>query len=160
MSRSGNVWDNAAMESFFSPLKVERIARKCPGRKPTPKPSLRLYIERFYNPKLRHSTIGYLSPMEFERQCWISFKRGSTEPAADQIVQLFPTIASAMAVPCDLSLRGRRKLRIEKHHAERTGCRICNFRTKARSLFVSVEREFLGILGRVTQITLKNVRHA
>jgi putative transposase len=72
MSRSGNVWDNAAMESFFSSLKTERIARKVYRSRDDAKADVFDYIERFYNPKRRHSTIGYLSPMEFERQAGLA----------------------------------------------------------------------------------------
>lgn len=68
MSRSGNVWDNAAMESFFSSLKTERIARKTYRTRNQAKAEVFDYIERFYNPTRRHSTLGYLSPMDFERQ--------------------------------------------------------------------------------------------
>ena len=67
MSRSGNVWDNAAMESFFSSLKTERTARKVYRTRDQVRADVFDYIERFYNPRRRHSTIGYLSPMEFER---------------------------------------------------------------------------------------------
>ena len=68
MSRSGNVWDNAAMESFFSSLKTERTGQKTYRSRDEAKADVFDYIERFYNPKRRHSTIGYLSPMEFERR--------------------------------------------------------------------------------------------
>jgi putative transposase len=67
MSRSGNVWDNAAMESFFSTLKTERTARKVYRTRDQARADVFDYIERFYNPQRRHSTIGYLSPNEFER---------------------------------------------------------------------------------------------
>jgi putative transposase len=67
MSRSGNVWDNAAMESFFSSLKTERIARKVYRTRDDAKADVFDYIERFYNPERRHSAIGYVSPMEFEQ---------------------------------------------------------------------------------------------
>ncbi|WP_284948317.1 IS3 family transposase [Acidisoma cladoniae] len=67
MSRSGNVWDNAAMESFFSSLKTERTARKVYRTRDQARADVFDYIERFYNLRRRHSTIGYLSPMEFER---------------------------------------------------------------------------------------------
>ena len=66
MSRSGNVWDNAAMESFFSSLKTERIARRIYRTRDEARADVFDYIERFYNTRRRHSTIGYLSPMEFE----------------------------------------------------------------------------------------------
>ena len=67
MSRSGNVWDNAVMESFFSSLKTERIARKVYRTRDQARADVCDYIERFYNLSRRHSTIGYLSPKEFER---------------------------------------------------------------------------------------------
>ena len=72
MSRSGNVWDNAAMESFFSSLKTERIARKTYRTRNHAKADVFDYIERFYNPTRRHSTLGYLSPMDFERQALVA----------------------------------------------------------------------------------------
>ena len=68
MSRSGNVWDNAAMESFFSSLKTERTARTTYRTRDQARADVFDYIECFYNPRRRHSTLGYLSPMEFERQ--------------------------------------------------------------------------------------------
>src|SRR4249919_859573 len=61
MSRSGNVWDNAAMESFFSALKIERTGRKMYRTRDETRADVFDYIERFYNPQWRHSTIGYLS---------------------------------------------------------------------------------------------------
>ena len=67
MSRSGNVWDNAAMESFFSSLKTERTARKVYRTRDQARANVFDYIELFYNPRRRHSTIGYLSPIEFEQ---------------------------------------------------------------------------------------------
>ena len=68
MSRSGNVWDNAAMESFFSSLKTERIKRHVYRTRDAARADVFDYIERFYNTIRRHSTIGYLSPVEFEQQ--------------------------------------------------------------------------------------------
>jgi putative transposase len=67
MSRSGNVWDNAAMESFFSSLKTERTARTIYQTRNQARADVFDYIERFYNLRRRHSTIGYVSPMQFER---------------------------------------------------------------------------------------------
>ena len=68
MSRSGNVWDNAAMESFFSSLKTERIRRQVYRTRDAARADVFDYIERFYNTTRRHSTIGYLSPVEFEQR--------------------------------------------------------------------------------------------
>jgi putative transposase len=72
MSRSGNVWDNAAMESFFSSLKTERTGRKTYRTRDEAKADVFDYIERFYNSKRRHSRIGYMSPMEFDRQAGLA----------------------------------------------------------------------------------------
>jgi putative transposase len=68
MSRAGNVWDNAVMESFFSSLKTERTAAKMYRTRDQAKADVFDYIECFYHPRRRHSTLGYLSPMEFEMQ--------------------------------------------------------------------------------------------
>lgn len=68
MSRSGDCWDNAAMESFFSALKIERPNRTNHRTREEAKAGVFDYIERFYNATRRHSTIGYLSPVEFERK--------------------------------------------------------------------------------------------
>jgi putative transposase len=66
MSRRGNCWDNAAMESFFSTLKTERLSRRHYRTRNDLRADVFDYIERFYNPRRRHSTIGYVSPMQFE----------------------------------------------------------------------------------------------
>ena len=63
---------NAAMESFFSPLKTERTAPKTYRTRDAARADVFDYIERFYNAKRRHSTIGYKSPMEFERQAGLA----------------------------------------------------------------------------------------
>jgi len=81
MSRSGNVWDNAAMESFFSSLKTERTAREVYRTRDDVRADVFDYIERFYNPRRRHSTLGYLSPVEFEEQAMLAYLV-SEKPAA------------------------------------------------------------------------------
>lgn len=68
MSRSGDCWDNAAMESFFSTLKTERCNRKIYRTRDEARADVFDYIERFYNPRRRHSTLDYLSPLEYEQQ--------------------------------------------------------------------------------------------
>ena len=59
---------NAAMESFFSSLKTERIRNKVYRTRDKARSDVFDYIERFYNPRRRHSTLGYLSPIEYERR--------------------------------------------------------------------------------------------
>ncbi|TNE52541.1 MAG: IS3 family transposase [Sphingomonadales bacterium] len=69
MSRKGNCWDNAPMESFFSRLKVELIYAESFESIAAAKSAIFEYIEVFYNRKRRHSALGYLSPVEYERKC-------------------------------------------------------------------------------------------
>lgn len=68
MSRAGEVWDNSAMESFFSSLKTERTARKNYRTRDEARADVFDYVETFYNTKRRHSTLGYLSPVQYEEQ--------------------------------------------------------------------------------------------
>ncbi len=60
------------MESFFSSLKTERTARKTYRTRAQAKTDVFDYTERLYNPKRRHSTLGYLSPIEFERKAGLA----------------------------------------------------------------------------------------
>jgi transposase InsO family protein len=66
MSRKGDCWDNAVMESFFATLKTELIYREIFVTREDAKSKIFDYIEMFYNRKRRHSTLGYKSPVEFE----------------------------------------------------------------------------------------------
>jgi transposase InsO family protein len=59
-------------QSFFSSLKTERTGNKTYRTRDQAKADVFDYIERFYNSKRRHSTIGYLSPMEFERRAGLA----------------------------------------------------------------------------------------
>jgi putative transposase len=68
MSRSGN----AARESFFSSLKTERIGKKVYRTRAQAKADVFDYVECFYNPTRRHSTLGYLSPIDFEREAGVA----------------------------------------------------------------------------------------
>jgi putative transposase len=66
MSRQANCYDNAAMESFFATLKTECFQNCIPKNRAQVQAMLFDYIETFYNPKRLHSSLGYLSPLEFE----------------------------------------------------------------------------------------------
>jgi putative transposase len=69
MSRKGNCYDNAAMESFWSTLKTETgLDEATPISRRAAELIVFDYIETFYNPKRRHSSLGYLSPVAFEKQ--------------------------------------------------------------------------------------------
>lgn len=68
MSRSGNCFDNAAMESFWSTLKSEVLLDSEHLSKAQVRQSVFDYIETFYNRKRLHSSLGYRSPVDFEQQ--------------------------------------------------------------------------------------------
>jgi putative transposase len=68
MSRKGDPYDNAVAESFFRTLKVELVYRRRFRTRREAKAAVVEYIELFYNSRRRHSSLGYLSPNDFERQ--------------------------------------------------------------------------------------------
>jgi putative transposase len=68
MSRRGNCWDNAVAESFFSTLKIELVSQCAWATRVEARADLFEYLEVFYNGQRRHSSLGYLSPIAFERQ--------------------------------------------------------------------------------------------
>ena len=66
MSRKGNCWDNAPVESFFGTLKQEMVHRHNFATREGARQEIFNYIEVWYNRKRRHSSLGYVSPAEFE----------------------------------------------------------------------------------------------
>jgi transposase InsO family protein len=67
MSRRGDCWDNAPMESFFASLKKELVHHEDYATREQAKASIFEYIEVFYNRVRRHSALGYVAPAEYER---------------------------------------------------------------------------------------------
>jgi len=68
MSRKGDCWDNAVIESFNATIKTELIHRAKWITREDARTAVYEYIESWYNPKRLHSTLGYLSPTDFEAQ--------------------------------------------------------------------------------------------
>lgn len=67
MSRRGNCYDNAATESFWSTLKLEWLYRRRFAFRAEVEPALFAFIDGWYNPRRLHSSLGYLSPVDFEK---------------------------------------------------------------------------------------------
>jgi len=67
MSRKGNCWDNAVMESFFGSLKDECIENTIYASHDEARLALFTYLEMYYNRIRRHSTLGYVSPFIYEQ---------------------------------------------------------------------------------------------
>lgn len=68
MSRKGDCWDNAVVESFFGTLKTELIYRRPWPSINRARAAIAEYIEVFYNKKRKHSYLGYVSPAEYEKR--------------------------------------------------------------------------------------------
>src|SRR5512143_1175809 len=68
MSRADDCWDNAVAESFFATLKVEGLQPTVFPTRAAARQGIFEYMEGFYNPRRRHSSLGYLSPVDYERQ--------------------------------------------------------------------------------------------
>ena len=66
MSRSGNCYDNAFMESFFGTLKTEWVHERRYRTRQEARLSIFEYVEMFYNRIRRHSSLGYRSPEQYE----------------------------------------------------------------------------------------------
>ena len=74
MSRKGNCFDNAPIESFWGTLKNELFHHHRYATRAQAEAAIREYIEIFYNRQRRHSRLGYLAPAEFTRRYWDSAK--------------------------------------------------------------------------------------
>jgi putative transposase len=72
MSRKGNCWDNACVESFFGTLKRELVYHRRYATREEATQDIFEYIEVFYNRKRRHSTLGYDSPAEYEARAAVA----------------------------------------------------------------------------------------
>ena len=68
MSGKGNCYDNAVVETFFKTLKAELIWRTVFQTRAQAEEAIARYIDGFYNPIRRHSTLDFISPAQFERQ--------------------------------------------------------------------------------------------
>ena len=69
MSRRADCWDNAPMESFFASLKKELVHGADFATRAEARAAIFEYIEVFYNSQRRHSSLGYVSPAEYEQSC-------------------------------------------------------------------------------------------
>ncbi len=80
MSRRGNCWDNAVAESFFGTLKTELLYELPLQSRSVTRAAVAEYIEDFYNVRRRHSSLDYLSPLEFELKNRRGAFRGGSAP--------------------------------------------------------------------------------
>jgi putative transposase len=103
MGSAGDCYDNAVCETFHASIKKERIYRRSWPTRAEARASVFEYIEGWYNPRRRHSTLGYLSPAEFERH-HVELADGHTSTAGVASASngsIAPEIA--LDVPTDLA---------------------------------------------------------
>jgi putative transposase len=81
MGSVGDAYDNAMCESFFATLECELLARQRFDNQAAARTALFAFIEGFYNRRRRHSAIGYLSPVDYERQ-----RAAAPDPHQDAVV--------------------------------------------------------------------------
>jgi len=87
MGSKGDCFDNACCETFHATLKKERIYRQSWPTRAAARTAIFEYIEGWYNPRRRHSTLGYLSPVAFEdRQAELAPSSPKTAMHDDQSV--------------------------------------------------------------------------
>ena len=111
MGTVGDAYDNAMAESFFATLECELIDRRVWQTKRDAKMAIFTWLETWYNPRRRHSALGYLSPINFERM-WASIKPQSTEVVLPNglTTECFAAMVNAPHAP-----EGRSALTTAKH---------------------------------------------
>ena len=82
MGSVGDCFDNALAESFFATLECELVARSRWRSRDEARMAVFDFIEAFYNPRRRHSALGYLSPAEYERRHHPALSCPSVHPSA------------------------------------------------------------------------------
>jgi putative transposase len=112
MGSVGDAYDNAMCESFFATLGCELLDRRRFKTQAEARLAVFSFIEGFYNPRRRHSSIGYLSPIEYER-------RLATNPDAHQSAVVLA--AEPFGRPLSGAVLDRRCARRPHHRAGRDG---------------------------------------
>lgn len=93
MSRRGDCWDNAVAESFFATLRAELLDRERYATRAEAIASVGDYIDRFYNPRRRHSHLGYVSPLEYELRAELA-NRGALAATGHESSEVLSKAAS------------------------------------------------------------------
>jgi putative transposase len=88
MGSVGDAYDNAMCESFFATLECELIDRRRFRTKAEARLAIFSFIEGFYNPRRRHSGLGYLSPIDYERH----FEQQAADPGTGQPAVLLTAV--------------------------------------------------------------------
>jgi Integrase core domain len=118
MGSVGDAYDNAMCESFFATLECELLARCRFKTQAEARSAVFTFIEGFYNPRRRHSSIGYLSPINYER--W--HRAIAVDPDAHQPAAVLAAVKDKPSGrPQDGAVLDRRSTRRPHHRAGRDG---------------------------------------
>jgi putative transposase len=118
MGSVGDAYDNAMCESFFATLECELLARHRFSTQAEARSAVFDFIEGFYNPRRRHSSIGYLSPIDFERRCQTT---AADPDAPEPAVVLAAVKDKPCGRPQEAAVLDRRSARRPHHRAGRDG---------------------------------------
>lgn len=99
MSRRGNCWDNAPMESFFHSLKVERVNHRRYKTRAEAKADVFQYIEGFYNSRRLHSALDYQSPAQYEATYFREESAENLRKSCGKLTENLPSDLSAPLLP-------------------------------------------------------------
>ena len=118
MGSVGDAYDKAMCESFFATLECELLARSRFKTQAEARSAVFQFIEGFYNPRRRHSSIGYLSPIDYERRQHAR----AVEPDARQLAAVLAAVKDKpFGRPQEAALLDRRCARQPHHRAGRDG---------------------------------------
>jgi putative transposase len=118
MGSVGDAYDNAMCESFFATLECELLDRHRFKTQVEARSAVFTFIEGFYNPRRRHSSIGYLSPVEYERR----YHESTINPdARERAIVLAAVKDKPFGRPPDGAVLDRRRARQPHNHAGRDG---------------------------------------
>ena len=115
MGSVGDAYDNAMCESFFATLECELLDRRRFKTQAEARSAVFDFIEGFYNPRRRHSSIGYLSPIDYERASRAAVDPGAHQPA----VVLAAVKDKPFGRPQEAAVLDRRCARRPHHRAGR-----------------------------------------
>ncbi len=124
MGSVGDCYDNAVCETFHASLKKERIDRQSWPTRAAARTAIFEYIEGWYNPRRRHSTLGYLSPIEFEGQAHRAHPTGDRRLDFGRRIGRVNRAESLKRAYNASRLNGRRRFRCPRPDLarERPGC--------------------------------------
>lgn len=110
MGSVGDAYDNAMAESFFATLECELLARRRFRTQAEARMAVFAFIEGFYNPRRRHSALGYLSPMTYERAHAKSVA-GASPPGVPQAAAVLAAAKDEASRPAEVAILDRRSAR-------------------------------------------------